>query len=92
MSASLCADRGELEVVDRFGRFPAELGQGDDLHLFHLSDDALEALLIVGMGHDPQDRRDEVAGGLEDPVDALDRLAFVALGAFACRTASSRAS
>ena len=39
-------------------------------------------LLVLGMGHDPQDRGDEVAGGFEGPVDAIHRLAVVALGTF----------
>ena len=76
------ADVGELDVVDRFGRLAAQFRERGDLHLLHLPDDALEALLVAGMGHDAQDRRNEVAAALEDPVDPLDRLAVVALGTF----------
>ena len=43
--------------------------------------DALEALGIVAVRHDAEDRRDEVAGALEEAVHTLDRSTVVAFGA-----------
>ena len=81
MSASLLPTGGKSMSAIGLA-VPAEFGQRDDLHLLHLSDDARKSLLILGMGHDPKNRGNEVAGGFEGPVDALDRFTVVALGAF----------
>jgi hypothetical protein len=74
------ANRRETGIGDRQGLTALILRQRHQLDVLHLVDDLREPLGVARMWHDPEHRRDEVAGGLEIPVDALDLLTVVTGG------------